>query len=131
MASHLTILIKRVKAIPQRMKTEPVFWNKLVNLAEYIHYEDDYSDFEQRKAKALLKVYHLEYLLEIVDDDEFERAIQSVSKEKGAGSRVCIRCGRTLTDPQSVRRGYGPECFEKAGIILDDDLEKYFGEVEE
>ena len=23
----------------------------------------------------------------------------------------CIRCGRPLKDPESIRRGYGPECF--------------------
>lgn len=23
----------------------------------------------------------------------------------------CLRCGKPLTDPESVRRGYGPECF--------------------
>lgn len=24
---------------------------------------------------------------------------------------VCIRCSRPLTDPESIERGYGPECF--------------------
>ena len=24
---------------------------------------------------------------------------------------VCIRCGRPLTDPESIERGYGPECY--------------------
>lgn len=28
-------------------------------------------------------------------------------------SRRCIACGRILTDPTSVARGYGPECFAK------------------
>ena len=27
---------------------------------------------------------------------------------------ICIRCGRPLTDPQSIERGYGPECFGMA-----------------
>lgn len=26
----------------------------------------------------------------------------------------CIRCGRPLTDPESIERGYGPECFGMA-----------------
>jgi len=30
----------------------------------------------------------------------------------------CSRCGRRLTDPQSIRRGYGPECAQKLGIIV-------------
>lgn len=29
----------------------------------------------------------------------------------------CRHCGRRLTDPKSVRRGYGPECAEKLGIF--------------
>ena len=27
---------------------------------------------------------------------------------------ICIRCGKPLTDPQSIERGYGPECFGMA-----------------
>lgn len=27
----------------------------------------------------------------------------------------CCRCGRTLTTPESVERGIGPECWEKMG----------------
>jgi hypothetical protein len=27
----------------------------------------------------------------------------------------CCRCGRTLTDPLSIERGIGPECWEKTG----------------
>jgi len=25
----------------------------------------------------------------------------------------CGRCGRALTDPASIKRGYGPLCFKK------------------
>jgi len=27
----------------------------------------------------------------------------------------CGRCGRTLTDPESIRRGIGPECYRHLG----------------
>lgn len=27
---------------------------------------------------------------------------------------ICIRCGRPLTDPESIERGFGPECFGMA-----------------
>jgi hypothetical protein len=30
----------------------------------------------------------------------------------------CARCHRRITNPQSVRRGLGPECAEKGGRIL-------------
>lgn len=26
----------------------------------------------------------------------------------------CARCGRQLTDPDSIQRGFGPECYKKA-----------------
>ena len=27
----------------------------------------------------------------------------------------CLRCGRRLSDPVSIARGYGPECWGKRG----------------
>ena len=36
--------------------------------------------------------------------------------------RCCRRCGRGLTDPTSVLRGVGPECWSK---ILDDAVERH------
>lgn len=29
----------------------------------------------------------------------------------------CYVCNRLLTDPESVKRGVGPECLEKTGLI--------------
>lgn len=26
---------------------------------------------------------------------------------------VCQKCGKKLTDPESMRRGYGPECWSQ------------------
>lgn len=32
----------------------------------------------------------------------------------------CQKCGKKLTDPESMRRGYGPECWEQlTGIRVD------------
>lgn len=44
----------------------------------------------------------------------------SQNKELPSGYSVkhegkCCRCGRTLTDPISIDRGVGPECWEKMG----------------
>lgn len=42
----------------------------------------------------------------------------------------CNRCGRTLHDPESIRRGYGPECFhlhidwKQNRIDFDSDFEE-------
>lgn len=126
MASHLTTLIKRVKAIPPKLKSEPVFFNKLINLAEYIRYESDYSDFEKRKAIAILKAYRLDHLVLIEDDENFEKAVRNLEIFKSKGySRVCIRCGRTLTLNDSIIKGYGAECYSKRSVSLNKDLEDF------
>lgn len=127
MASHLTTLIRRVKSIPRKMRGEPVFFSKLVNLAEYLHYEQEYTDFEKRRAIALLKVNKLDFLIEIVDDDEFEKQIKGLEIYNKVGySRTCIRCGRTLTVPDSIRKGYGPECYSKKERLKQGNLQKFF-----
>ena len=125
MASHLGVLIRRVKAIPYKMKKEPIFKSRLVNLAEYIRYHSDFTDFERRKASALLKAYKLDYLLDILDDKVFENEVAKLTTIEGELHRTCIRCGRTLTLKKSIKRGYGEECFEKVGIPLDEDLRKW------
>jgi hypothetical protein len=28
----------------------------------------------------------------------------------------CVRCGRTLTDPESIERGIGPECEQRLAV---------------
>lgn len=127
MASHLGVLIKRVKAIPYRLKKEPVFKSKLINLAEYLRYHTDFTDFERRKASALLKAHNLDYLLTILDEKEFEKEINRITLIEGKTARTCIRCGRTLTLKKSIKRGYGEECFEKVGIPLDEDLRVFMG----
>lgn len=30
---------------------------------------------------------------------------------------ICLRCGKSLTTPESVECGYGPECQKKRGIV--------------
>lgn len=30
---------------------------------------------------------------------------------------VCQKCGKKLTDPESMRRGYGPECWSQISGI--------------
>lgn len=34
---------------------------------------------------------------------------------------VCQKCGKKLTDPESMQRGYGPECWAQISGILTDD----------
>lgn len=36
----------------------------------------------------------------------------------------CNRCGRTLTNPKSIERGYGPVCFKKIGVPMTRKIKK-------
>lgn len=47
----------------------------------------------------------LECMLTGKDDGYYEKMGYSIS-----GSRGCARCGRELTQPESIRTGLGPEC---------------------
>lgn len=62
--------------------------------------------------------------LEILLKADFEARL-SFGEAYAIASGNCARCGRTLTVPVSVGRGYGPICF---GIIMGEELE---GEWEE
>lgn len=51
----------------------------------------------------------VEAVFRYVSGDELvERQAEIVPEDN------CIRCGRPLTDPESIERGYGPECFGMA-----------------
>lgn len=47
--------------------------------------------------------------------------MHKISRRKGGGDMYnkCQKCGKKLTDPESMRRGYGPECWsEITGIPI-------------
>lgn len=50
---------------------------------------------------------------------EIRKSGERLTKERAAefGHRVgrCVMCGRDLTNPESVERGYGPVCAERMG----------------
>lgn len=52
---------------------------------------------------------------EIIDKD---RTLHPEEYEAVENAVPCERCGRLLTDPESIKRGIGPECLLKG--ILDD-----------
>ena len=39
--------------------------------------------------------------------------IMNKARKKGVESVRCKMCGKKLTDPDSISRGYGSECYEK------------------
>jgi hypothetical protein len=51
-----------------------------------------------------------------------ERFDEITSLARGAAN--CARCGRTLTDPVSVKRGMGPICYRSSGgEVFDKDMD--------
>jgi hypothetical protein len=46
----------------------------------------------------------------------YARGIMQKNSDSGVmqtGKKHCRRCGRPLKDPVSIRRGYGPICYDK------------------
>jgi hypothetical protein len=46
--------------------------------------------------------------------NEGESRVEKIGKYRFQEESHCGVCGRTLTDPESIERGIGPECFGKA-----------------
>ncbi|MFX1380752.1 MAG: DUF6011 domain-containing protein [Promethearchaeota archaeon] len=46
-------------------------------------------------------------------------------------SNTCRRCGRALSDPKSIKRGYGPMCYGKVKIqtTIETNLEEVFFDI--
>lgn len=43
---------------------------------------------------------------------------------------VCQKCGKRLTDPESMQRGYGPECWSQISDIYPVDSDGSVNEAE-
>lgn len=73
---------------------------------------------QDRPAKALRYRASISDSLERTTIHELERArLEEALRGIAAGfadSPVCTRCGRSLTDPDSVAQGIGPECARQA-----------------
>ena len=50
------------------------------------------------------------------DITKISKYVKKQAKKKRNALGVCKLCGRKLTDPLSVSRGYGVECYEKVGV---------------
>lgn len=95
--SHLLVLVKRLKG----------GYNKsiLFNMAEYLYHFDDYTEEEERIAKKLLNEHALLYLTEYSSSElRNHRALYTLN---------CIRCGRRISNEESINRGLGPTCYKK------------------
>jgi len=105
-ASHLSALIAEVHESEGHGYASK---ESLLALAEYMTSHRacvDYSVEEMDGATRILQRYHLAHLIKWPERIEAERKKPWIAK--------CRRCGRSLTDPESVARGMGPVCVHKA-----------------
>jgi len=105
--SHLTTLIKRVE---KAEKFGEVHWSRLLNLAEYLVYYDDWSKEEFERAKELLEKHNFKVEL---TPQGIERKLIELKGLPDFYSRTCLRCGRRLSNPYSIRKGLGSYCRQK------------------
>ena len=46
------------------------------------------------------------------------RVLNNILRAKKAGVPVCQACGKPLTDPISIKRGYGNDCWEALTVAI-------------
>lgn len=121
--SHLGTIIRRVKR-SARVNRNADEQSKLYatlphlfNLAEYMSYEGkDWSEAEEQEAKRLLALANLP---EHVDANRGLGYHEICSKLLGDGKIIkipaarCRRCGKDLSNTDSMKRGLGPICLAK------------------
>ncbi len=117
MQSHLTKLIRRVREVPAKLKTNPIFIAKIINLIEYLRYKDDYTEFEKRKALALIKAHDLNHLV-FLSEERFNQELKKFEKH------TCMICSRSLSYGDK-RRGMCKGCRSKEEIKHTADLRKW------
>lgn len=104
--SHLSTLIKRI----DRADESSIKW-RLLNLAEYMVHYTDYTKDESTKAVTILNEHDFNTEL---SHQGIERKYVELAGLSNFHSRTCLRCGRSLSNPISVRKGLGPVCRSKA-----------------
>jgi hypothetical protein len=121
--SHLGTIINRVKRSARCNRNGDdhaklyATLPHLFNLAEYLSYDGkDYSPAEEKEAKRLLALANLP---EHVDENrglgyhEICDKLLNDGKITKIPAQRCRRCGRDLSNKESVKRGLGPICWEK------------------
>lgn len=65
---------------------------------------------------------------------ETENGVEMVLNAKLEASSVCMRCGRKITNPESIQFGLGSECISKVPgfpLVSTEELPKYLEELKE
>lgn len=113
---HYTYQVKKARATPQNTFVEPPhFVFVLTNTNQYVYVgmlvEDKVIPTYKSKHKAtsdVVKVFNFGI-----------RMIKAKNGPKGYSvlhEGCCGKCGRPLTDPESIRIGFGPTCRNSVGL---------------
>ena len=81
-----------------------------MNVAEYMTYYTDYTKEEADGASTLLSSHN--FNIELTRKG-IEKEYAKLTNSSITHHRTCIRCGRGLSNPISMRRGLGPVCRTK------------------
>lgn len=113
--SHTKTLLERVKT-EELFGTDEGVIRQTIALAEYTRdHRDDIDADELAAAEVVISTFFVVDLDSIeVEDDEFAEMVTTVLSERTDGKGACLRCGRTLSRPQSIDRRMGPTCYAKA-----------------
>lgn len=60
----------------------------------------------------------LKITAEPVPGYQTSRVLNNISRAKKAGVPVCQACGKPLTDPISIKRGYGQDCWAALTVAI-------------
>lgn len=74
--------------------------------SRYFHPCKRYRDVPRRSRSVAMQA--IEYFLEHLYDIPHDLLVYHEGK--------CARCGRKLTTPESIERGFGPECLKEVAI---------------
>ncbi len=91
----------------------------LYNMTEAFEFDKDEEGLDPRataESKQLLEAWGIKKELvpyEKFVDEQVEKHAE-VNKASLLGSRICRRCGRHLSNAESIARGVGPVCAGKA-----------------
>jgi len=76
---------------------------------KYLIIAGDFCGFFDSRSLPFIK----ENLDSMIKKDLRELEASAKLKHGACGYGICARCGRTLTNPESIARGLGPECAKK------------------
>ena len=106
---HLSTLVDRIERMEQNheYQKDPLFRGRLLNIVEYMTYSSDWTKEEAEAAHKVLDKYDFSvgFNHKAIESELVKmRGLPDVYRE------TCMRCGRHLSNPYSIKKGMGPKC---------------------